>query len=178
LGGSNGIADVPRPGLGVPGLGPYFCALGLATVGLTWLMARLARGRFGWLLLLQSEDPWAAEALGYNVKHAKIAAIVVAGAVSAVAGAFYAPLVSIAYPAMFGVLPNMQVLVWLAIGGTGTLLGPFAAAVALTLIQFELGSQLIDWSMLIMGVCFVVAVVFAPEGVWRVVLRGRTVRRW
>jgi ABC-type branched-subunit amino acid transport system permease subunit len=97
----------------------------------------------------------------------KIACTLISAAISAIAGALYAPLIGIAFPAMFGVLPNMLVLIWIAIGGTGTLLGPFVAGFVLTLVQFELGSQLVNWYLLVMGIVFVTAVVWAPAGVWR-----------
>jgi ABC-type branched-subunit amino acid transport system permease subunit len=178
-GGSNGISNIQIPSiLSQYGLSAYFGFLFVVVVFILIAMFQLARSRFGWLLVLQREDPRLAEALGYNVKETKLIATLLAAILSAVAGAFYAPLIGIAYPAMFGVLPNMLVLVWVAMGGAGTLLGPFFAAAALTLLQFSIGSEFFDWYLLGIGVAFVVAVVWAPAGLWPSGSRSAPLRRW
>ena len=168
LGGSNGIPNIVPP-LEL-GLRLYYYVFlvfcGLLAAGLIFIQLRFEN-----LLILQRDAPEKAESLGYNPKRIKVRLKMVGGGVGALAGALYVPFSGIAYPGQFAILPNLLVLVWIALGGRATLIGPFAAAVVLSLIQFELGSANSNLYMLVLGSLFVLVVSFAPLGLWPRALR-------
>jgi ABC-type branched-subunit amino acid transport system permease subunit len=168
LGRSNGL-----PGLSLPqfagsaiDLRTYYfiCIVAIFTLlgGLRWL----TRSRMGHLLRLVRDEPEKAESFGYDVKKIKIAATIASAVLSSACGGAYVVVIGIAFPGMFSVLPNMLVLVWIALGGSGTLLGPFFAAVAIKLIEFQIGRTYTASYMLIVGIAFVLAVAFVPGGLW------------
>jgi branched-chain amino acid transport system permease protein len=68
-------------------------------------------------------------------------------------------------PSAVGIAFSTQVLVWVAVGGRGTILGPFLGAVAATYGQDVLASTLADSYLLLLGVLFIISVLWAPNGV-------------
>ena len=65
---------------------------------------------------------------GYSPAAFKLFVFVVSAALAGVAGALYAPQVGIITPAKIGVLPSIEMIIWVAVGGRGTLLGPVVGA--------------------------------------------------
>lgn len=170
LGGSNGLTNIAIP-LGLD-LRIYFFVFLLVLTGLgTTLIFILIKNEE--LLILQRDEPQKAVALGYDPKRIKVLLMMATGGVGAAVGGAHVPLSGIAYPGLFAALPNLLVLVCIAIGGRGTLVGPFIAAIVFTLIQFELGSANSNLYLLLVGVLFILAVVFAPNGLWPDYLRSR-----
>lgn len=174
-GGSNGIANIRFPSiLGI--LSPrdeYFYLVAVVVIGILFWLITVVRSQFGALLLLIRDEPDKAASLGYDVDRTKVITTVITAILSSVAGALYVPLIGIAYPAMFSVVPNMLVLVWIAIGGMASLVGPFLFAVALKLLEFELGSRFTDWYLFILGLLFIVVVTFNYRGAWAVFAKLR-----
>jgi len=168
-GGSNGITNIAVPDLlsfiGIKFRSDYYYYVVILTGILLFCLSFITRSHFGKLLLLVRDEPGKAASLGYNVDRVKISVTMITAIVSAIAGAFYVPLINIAYPGMFSVTPNMLVLVWIAVGGVGTLIGPFVLAAALHIFEFELGSQFVDWYMFVLGIIFVGAVMLHARGV-------------
>jgi ABC-type branched-subunit amino acid transport system permease subunit len=164
-GGSNGISGVAKPTIQVLGSvidfsggSRYFSLVSVVTLlglGALWW---LASGHFGRLALCVRESDERVAAFGYDPMMVKLTASMITAAVAAVAGALFVPFSGIAEPGLFAVRPNMLVLVWVALGGQSTLVGPFFAAVLLQILQFELGSQFEDIYLLLVGLVFVVSV--------------------
>ena len=82
---------------------------------------------------------------------------------------------------LFGFLFSTQILIWVAVGGRGTILGPIVGAIGLSFVTSKLSSSFpTEWSLFI-GILFVLVVVFVPDGVlppaWRLV-RARLLGRW
>jgi ABC-type branched-subunit amino acid transport system permease subunit len=166
LGRSNGLAGIDLPsifGVGLSLRAYYFCCT-LAIFAILMALRAFATSPTGRLLLLVRDEPEKAESFGYDVKSIKIGATVVSAAISAACGAANVVVIGIAFPGLFSILPNMLVLVWIALGGPGTLVGPFIAAAAVKLLEFQLGRAYTDAYVLILGVIFVVVVAFAPQG--------------
>ena len=172
-GGSNGITSIRFPsllGIATPRY-EYFYLVVVVVAALIGLLIFLSRSHAGRLLILTRDEPEKAVSLGYDVDGIKIVVTMITAVVSAVAGALYVPLIGIAYPEMFSVVPNMLVLVWVAIGGLASLVGPFLLAALLKIVEFELGSRFVDWYLLILGALFVLVVTMNSQGVWRVLGR-------
>ncbi len=140
----------------------YFAALSLFALSMgvcLWLV----RHPFGKTLIALRENEERVRMLGYNTHAHKLGAMVVSGTISAAAGAAYGLLFGYAGASFASVQYSIFPLLWVLLGGAGTVLGPFIG----TLFMF----YLIDFSsgittayMLIAGVTLVLLTLFAPQG--------------
>ncbi|HET6707557.1 ABC transporter permease subunit [Amycolatopsis sp.] len=165
-GGSNGMS-VSDTGV-VTG---YYRTLVVAAV-LVALCVRLLRSRFGAQLVAAARNPERAEQTGIDTKRVRTIAFAVSATVSTVAGALYAPVAGLVSPPVFGLALSTSVLVWLAVGGRESVLGPFLAAVVLTAGQQLLGSSWQSWYVLGLAAVFVFVVQVLPGGI------AGTARAW
>ena len=174
LGAEDGIIGVPRAWvLGVSlASGLAFHLVLLVVFALAALtLWRVARSPFGHVLRGIHENEGRMEALGYPVRNYKLLAFVIAGMVAGVAGACYTQLNGSISPDAFFWTTSGEALLMVIIGGTGTLGGAVLGAVAFILLQSLVSSYTERW-MLILGVTFILFVLFAPGGLVGV-LRGR-----
>ncbi len=79
-------------------------------------------------------------------------------------GALYAPQVGIITPSQIGVLPSLEVVVWVATGGRGTLVGAMLGAVGINAARSYLTAHYPEWWPIILGGLFVGVVVVFPNG--------------
>ncbi|MFC7402316.1 ATP-binding cassette domain-containing protein [Citricoccus sp. GCM10030269] len=158
-GGANGITG---PYLDV--VGSYYLVLGavVGTVALTYrLMVKGRRGAFQLAVLF---NPVRAEHLGINARRTSILAFAVSGGVAAVAGALFAPVAGLVTPSTVGLALSTSVLTWLALGGKGSLYGPFVGAIVLTIGQQVLGGTWQSWYIFATAALFVLIIQVAPGG--------------
>jgi branched-chain amino acid transport system permease protein len=155
-------------------------ALGLLVVALL-ISLRIENSRFGLSLFAIKQNEPAAEAAGVNTWRWKMLALILSGAMAAVAGGLYAVVLLVVTPeAVFGMLVSAQALILTLFGGVGTLWGPVIGAVVLVPLAEGLNAQLGDVLPGIQGVVYgfaIIAIILcAPEGLfWRV--RDRLTRR-
>lgn len=174
-GGSDGLAGVPRTAgpLGMDWftsrLGFYYMVAGCA-VGAFLLCRAFVRSPVGTALLAIRENERKASALGYNPRAYKIVVFVVAAFFGGLAGSLYAPFAGFTSPDLFFWLLSGQVLVMVIIGGAGTLAGPIVGAAFFYLLEHYLSAITNSWA-LVLGVIFIVFVLFVPEGIWGFVRR-------
>jgi urea transport system permease protein len=90
---------------------------------------------------------------------------VVSAALAGVAGALYVPQVGIITPAKMGVLPSIEMVVWVAAGGRGTLVGAVVGAIGVNWMQSWLTTSYPDLWLLFLGALFMSVVLFIPDGV-------------
>lgn len=103
---------------------------------------------------------------GYDVADFKIFAFSVSAAIAGVAGMLYTVVMEFASPTFLGVPLSLSVVIWVAVGGRGSLLGATLGAVFVTGIQGALSESetfLETWT-LVMGFIFVMVVLFLPKG--------------
>ena len=176
-GGSDGLAGVAR----TPG--PFGITWFASRVGFYYLVAACVIGAFlfcrgfvrspvGTTLLAIKENERKAAALGYNPRAYKIVVFVVAAFFGGLAGALYAPFAGFASPDLFFWLLSGQVLVMVIIGGAGTLAGPIVGAAFFYLLEHYLSGVTNSWALLL-GLIFIVFVLYVPEGIWGVARRRR-----
>jgi branched-chain amino acid transport system permease protein len=178
LGAEDGVFGVPRPGLlGLNLANPTAFHLYLvALVGLAVLvLRRIVRSPFGHVLRGIHENEGRMEAVGYAVQRYKLVAFVTAGTVGGMAGALYTQLNLTISPDAFYWTTSGEALLMVIIGGTGTLWGSLLGAAAFILLQSLVSSYTERW-MLILGLTFILFVLFAPGGIVGA-LRGRVGRR-
>jgi branched-chain amino acid transport system permease protein len=140
----------------------YFAAWVLFSACLL-LCLWLVRSPFGKTLVAIRENEERVRMLGYDTYLHKLGAMVISGTVSAAAGAAYGLLFGYAGASFAGVEYSILPLLYVLLGGAGTVLGPFIG----TLFMFyliDLGSGLTSAYMLIAGVALVLLTVFAPQG--------------
>lgn len=140
----------------------YFAALFLFASCLL-ISLWLVRHPFGKTLVAIRENEERVRMLGYNTFVHKLGAVVVSGTISAAAGAFYCLLFGYAGASFAGVQYSIFPLLWVLLGGAGTVLGPFIG----TLFMFyliDLSSGITTAYMLIAGVVLVLLTLFAPQG--------------
>lgn len=171
-GGDNGLfgfgaADVSN-------LSWYYITLGvLALVTLGAVV--LVRSDLGLVLRAVRDNEDRARYLGYHVERIKTATFMGGAALAALAGGLYAIVAGVVSADLFSFLFATEMLVWVAVGGRGTIIGPIVGAVALQLLGSRLSTHFpTQWS-LIEGLLFVLVVVFVPDGV--VVPVARLARR-
>src|SRR6266542_2201147 len=102
---------------------------------------------------------------GYSPASFKLFVFVVSAVLAGVAGALYVPQVGIITPAKIGVLPSIEMIIWVAVGGRGTLVGPVVGAVGVSWLQSTLTTSYPDLWLLILGGLFIGVVLFFPDGV-------------
>ncbi len=102
---------------------------------------------------------------GYSPAAFKLFVFVVSAGLAGVAGALYVGQVGIITPARIGVLPSIEMIIWVAVGGRGTLIGPVVGAFGVNWLQSLLTTHYPDLWILVLGGMFVTVVLFFPDGV-------------
>jgi branched-chain amino acid transport system permease protein len=174
VGAEDGITGVSRPAvlgmdIGSPARFHVYLVTIVALVAL--LLWRVARSPFGHVLRGIHENEARMQAVGYPVGRYKLLAFVIAGTVAGIAGALYTQFQGSVSPDAFFWTTSGEALLMVIIGGTGTLGGAFLGAAAFILLQSLVSSYTERW-MLILGLTFVLLVLFAPGGIVGT-LRGR-----
>jgi branched-chain amino acid transport system permease protein len=167
LGAEDGITGVPRPALfGVPtGEGWTFHLYVVILTGAAALFLwRVVRSPFGHALIGIHENEGRMEAVGYPVRRYKLLAFVLGGTLAALAGSLYAQFSGSITPDALFWKTSGEALLMVILGGTGTLGGAVLGAAAFILLQSLVSTYTERW-MLILGITFVVFVLFAPGGI-------------
>ena len=162
-GGENGITGVPKPGFAEDYWQYYYLAL--VVVGVcTALIARLVRSPLGLSLkgIREAEDRLAP--LGYDVARHKLLSFTIAGLFAGVSGVLLAMYNSFIGPSDVFFLTSAEGLLMSILGGVGTLTGAFVGAGVVIFIENDVSSWFARWQTLL-GVVFVLVVLFAPDGI-------------
>jgi ABC-type branched-subunit amino acid transport system permease subunit len=178
IGAGNGIAGVPLPtvlGTEVETGLPFFwlaLAVLLAVLGLGWW---LLRSQFALVMRAVRDDDERAEFLGYRRPVVQLAVFSAVAALGALAGGIYALEEGFVSPSFLGVALSTQVLVYILLGGRGTLVGP-----VLGVLVLEVGGQRVQESLpsewpIIVGAMLLLVILFLPGGLMD--LRSRLRRR-
>jgi branched-chain amino acid transport system permease protein len=162
----------PPPAWSIPGIGRIefsdtrnFFWLVAAVVLATFLLLRnLLRSPAGEALVAVREDELSAASLGVDTARWKVFAFAIAAAVAGMAGCFYASFVGTLVPDAFFITESFTVLAMVIVGGAGTLLGPAAGAVLLTVMP-ELLRGIGDARLVVYGLALTLVVLFMPGGI-------------
>ncbi|MFD1332047.1 branched-chain amino acid ABC transporter permease [Methylopila musalis] len=171
LGGFNGIPSTPiMTALGKPDeplMPEQIYALSVGALIVCYLICRLAIAtRFGRAVVAIRENPVRAELLGYDTRFYKLGIFTLGGAIAGVGGVAFANSVFVS-PTMFNLQTNGQVIIWVIVGGLGTLAGPVIGCFAMLALATWLGA--VDgggWTdpNLVMGVVLTLCVVAMRRG--------------
>ena len=141
----------------------YFAAFALFATCLM-LSLRLIGRPFGKVLIAIRENEDRAQMLGYDVFRHKLAAVILSGTISAAAGASYGLLFGYAGASFATVQYSILPLLWVLLGGAGTLIGPFIGAL-FTFYLIDIASGFTTAYMLIVGLVLVALTLFARQGI-------------
>jgi urea transport system permease protein len=101
---------------------------------------------------------------GYSTTHYKLLIFVLSAMIAGAAGAFYVPQVGIINPGEMTAAKSLDVVVWVALGGRGTKFGPIIGAVAVNLLKSYATRVYPDSWLIILGLIFILVVLFMPNG--------------
>ncbi|MBY0400731.1 urea ABC transporter permease subunit UrtC [Myxococcota bacterium] len=125
----------------------------------------IVRSRFGRVVVAIRDAEDRARFLGYRVEHYKLWIFVVSAIIAAVAGALYVPQVGIINPGEFAPLNSIEVVIWVAIGGRGTLFGAIAGAILVSFSKTWFTGLFPEAWLFVLGSLFVLGTLFLPRGV-------------
>ncbi len=171
-GGQNGILMTYRLGPLHQGHGFYV----LAAVILLFVYLGLKRylhSRSGLVFRGIGQNEERVELLGYDVPRVKRWTFVLSGAIAGLAGSLFYLHEGIVSPASVGVGASTLVLLWVVLGGKGTLIGPVVGAVALPYLTARLSGTLLDTWLVVVGVILVVVILLIPAGIFGFLNRER-----
>ena len=151
-------------------LGWYVLALATLAAGIACYVWFL-RGSMLRTLRQVRHDELAAEVLGIDVVRTKLRVFTVGSVFSAVGGVFLAHYVGVVVPDSAGVIRSLEQLAMVIIGGAGSAAGPLVGA-ALVQWLFVAAGEAGRFEVLVYGAGFLLAVLFAPEGIVGLVRRG------
>jgi len=141
----------------------FWIAAGLLLVA-TLAALRFVRSDSGRLLMAIRENESRCEYLGLNTSRVKLLLLVALSGVCAVAGYVYACYGMVVAPEMAGFQFGTELIIWVALGGRGTVLGPVFGTLVIDLGSAYLSGDLPFVWKLILGVAFVLVIVVMPKG--------------
>ncbi|NVZ60618.1 branched-chain amino acid ABC transporter ATP-binding protein/permease [Pseudomonas gingeri] len=142
---------------------------GAALTGIVaWLFVRSDAGRV--LASIRDNESRCAY-LGINVPSIKIVLLIVTAAISGIAGFGYGAFSGVVAPELSGFVLGTELIIWVALGGRGTLWGPMAGAILINVATAYLGSRMPFLWQLILGLSFVLVIVLLPQGIVPVLLK-------
>jgi branched-chain amino acid transport system permease protein len=127
-----------------------------------WMFVRSDAGRI--LVAIRENEP-RCEYLGINVSRVKIVLLVVTAALAAIAGYAFACVQMVVAPEYAGFVFGTELVIWVALGGRGTLIGPVIGTLAIDVSTAYLSGNLPFIWKLVIGVAFVVVIVALPRGI-------------
>ena len=131
------------------------------------VLRQIVNSPFGQALEGIREDETRMRHLGYNTWLYKYIAFIIGGFFAGVAGVFFAHWMSIIQPYNLGITFSALALVFVIIGGAGTLVGPVIGVVLVSCIEYVSSMYVADRWPLILGVLFVLTITFLRGGVYK-----------
>ena len=129
------------------------------------IVAFVTRSRLGKLMIAVRDAESRTRFLGWRAEHVKLFAFVLSALMAGVAGALYVPQVGIINPGEFAPVNSIEVVVWAAVGGRGTLIGPVVGALLVNAAKSYFTAAAPEIWLFILGALFVVVVLLLPRGI-------------
>ncbi len=171
-GGDDGLLDVPRPDIGIfPGLKlpiqtslQFYLFVWFIFLIAILMIRRILNSPFGRVLVAIKENPDRALAVGYNVRHYKLAAFVISGFFTGLAGGLYAMFMRMVPITAVELSTSSDFIIMSLLGGLKSLYGPIVGAVIIK-IASEAMSQLWARWLLVLGATYILCVLYMRGGV-------------
>lgn len=141
---------------------------------LSFLLCRyLVKSRFGKVLRAIRDGENRTRFLGYDPSSYQMAAFSVSAGLAGIAGMLFVLHVGIISPTMMAIVPSIEMVLLVAIGGRGTLIGAVIGAIIMTQAKSELSASYPDFWLFLLGALFIVVTVFLPGGIVGLIRRLR-----
>jgi urea transport system permease protein len=169
FGGNNGLtdfkdllgfslqADATRAGL--------FLASAIALAAAFLMCRAITLSRFGKVMIAIRDAESRTRFLGYRVESYKLVVFTLSAMMAGVAGALYVPQIGIINPGEFAPANSIEAVIWVAVGGRGTLIGPIIGAVAVNLGKTVFTNVLPEFWLFALGGLFILVTLVLPKGI-------------
>src|SRR5437899_11833901 len=175
FGGNNGFTDFKRI-LGFPIAAPstraaLFIATGAALLGSLLLCRFIVQSKLGRVLTAIRDAESRAMFIGYNPLWYKLFVWTLSAVLCGIAGALYVPQVGIINPGEMSPANSIEIAIWTAVGGRGTLVGPIAGAGLVNGAKSVFTNAFPEYWLYVLGAIFIGVTLFMPQGVIGLVRR-------
>ena len=178
LGGTNGLTDFKQVigyRLSDPGTQRVLYVLTVLCLGGAYFLCRwIIRSRAGRVLVAVRDSEKRVVFSGYTPANYKLFVFVVSAGLAGLSGLLYAPQVGIITPAQIGVLPSLEMVIWVAVGGRGSLVGAVLGAVSVNYGRSVLTNYFPELWPFILGGLFVLVVLLFPDGLVGIIRKGKS----
>ncbi len=169
FGGNNGFTDFKRV-LGYPITAPstravIFGVTALAVIGTIFLTRYLIRSKVGRVLTAIRDSESRLMFSGYNPLGYKLFVWTLSAVLCGIAGALYVPQVGIINPSEMSPANSIEIAVWVAVGGRGTLIGPLLGAGVVNGAKSYFTQAFPEYWLFFLGLLFILVTLFLPKGI-------------
>jgi len=179
FGGNNGLTDfkdILGFNLQSGGTRAALFVASAVALGLGFLLCRvIVASRLGKVLVAVRDAESRVRFLGYRVEAFKLFTFTLSAGLAGVAGALYVPQVGIINPSEFAPANSIEIVIWVAVGGRGTLVGPVLGALLVNFAKTWFTGALPEVWLFALGALFIAVTLFLPKGL--VGLFGQAGRR-
>jgi urea transport system permease protein len=169
FGGNNGFTDFKRI-LGFPITAPQtrmalFALTGAALLGFLLLGRWIVTSKLGRVLTAIRDAETRVMFSGYNPLYFKLFIWTLSAMICGIAGALYVPQVGIINPSEMSPANSIEIAIWAAVGGRGTLVGPVIGAAVVNLGKSWFTQALPEYWLFVLGLLFILVTLFLPRGI-------------
>ena len=182
FGGNNGLTDF-KDILGAPIQAQttrvaLFAATAITLAISVLICSGIVNSKLGKVMVAVRDAESRTRFIGYRVEYVKLFAFTISAVMAGIAGALYVPQVGIINPGEFEPGNSIEVVIWAAVGGRGTLIGPIIGAIVVNLGKSWFTTTLPELWLFALGALFVVSTLFLPKGIvglWNQLFKKRRV---
>lgn len=159
--------------VGSPDMQTWFYRLTVLLLPLAFLVCRyFTSGRFGDALIAIRDDESRLRFAGFNPVPFKTIVFLVAGALCGISGALYTVQSGIVSPQYMSISFSIEMVIWVAVGGRGTLVGPIIGATVVNYLRSLVSEALPEAWLFVQGALFIFVVVLMPDGIYGWITKG------
>lgn len=169
FGGNNGLTDFKDIlGFDIQARGTRVTLMllsALALAGSMMLCLAITKSKYGKLMVAVRDAEARTRFIGFRPENIKLFAFTVSAMMAGIAGALYVPQVGIINPGEFAPANSIEVVIWTAVGGRGTIFGPVIGAFLVNGGKSWFTGILPEYWLFALGALFVFTTIFLPQGV-------------
>ncbi|MBR9869409.1 MAG: urea ABC transporter permease subunit UrtC [Oceanospirillales bacterium] len=141
-----------------------FMITALILAGLLVLSKKIMQTRFGKVIVAIRDGESRARFIGYRTENYKVWLFVYSAMIAGIAGALYVPQVGIINPGEFSPINSIEIVIWVAVGGRGTLIGAIIGAILVNYAKTKFTAIMPDGWLFALGAMFVLVTLYLPKG--------------
>ncbi|MGJ8657712.1 MAG: urea ABC transporter permease subunit UrtC [Akkermansiaceae bacterium] len=142
-----------------------FVASTVLLASVYWLISWLLKTKFGKVQQAIRDSENRVRFSGYSTTHFKVFIFVISAVIAGAAGALYVPQAGIINPNEMWPTKGLDIVVWVAVGGRGTKIGPVIGALVVNFLKSWATQEYPESWLIILGAIFILVVLFMPDGI-------------